>query len=307
MLRKNIYIVIFLALCALILLGISRFISAANMIPRSILINPHDYVSSYTEQGPIPVSDEEDLSQKPLEPEVFIDTTPTEPVRSIQAQKPEQLQPKKPAEVKKNTSSKCPTGNILPGYSSLSPVSPDFGLDYYRPDDLMVIPRDKIPTPHTICIRSGTLDALLLMYATMAEQNLKPMIVSGFRSSTYQKNIQNNNVSQVLPNGTIIRSVALPHHSEHQLGTTIDFAAAPAYNIKDFENSPEYAWMIEHAADYGFVQSYHYGDEHLTGYRGEPWHWRYIGSDHAQSVTSTGKILLEYLQELLENSEIKKP
>lgn len=294
--------VIFIALCTLILLGISRFISAG-YIPARLFKNP----TPTTVENPIiipvtPVSDEEDLSQKPIDIEL-VDTIPEKP----DVVPPQTVQPTtpKPTETKKSEPPKCPTGNPLPGFDFLSPVTPEFGLDYYRPDDLVVIPRDKILTPHTICVRSGTLDALLLMNAAMAEQKLKPMVVSGFRSSTYQKNIQSKNVSETLADGTTVRSVALPHHSEHQLGTTVDFAAAPAYNIKDFEKSPEYAWMIEHAADYGFVQSYHYGDEHLTGYRGEPWHWRYVGPTHAQSVRDTGTILFQYLKKLFDENKIK--
>ena len=65
--------------------------------------------------------------------------------------------------------------------------------------------------------------------------------------------------------------------------------------------------MREHADEYGFVQSYHYGDEPLTGYRGEPWHWRYVGPTHAQSIKDTGKILFQYLEDLVKNSEVKKP
>jgi LAS superfamily LD-carboxypeptidase LdcB len=304
MLRKNIYIVIFLALCALILLSISQFISAAHISPRFFSKNtlPQTSGGYAVSTIPVPISDEEDLSQKPIDTEL-VDTILEKP-EPVALQTTVSDAPK-PTEPKKSEPPKCPVGNPLPGFNYLSPVTPEFGLDYYRPDDLVVIPRDKIPTPHTICVRSGTLDALLLMYTAMTTEGLKPMVVSGFRSSTYQKNIQTKNVSETLADGTTVRSVALPHHSEHQLGTTVDFAAAPAYNIKDFENSPEYAWMIQHAAEYGFVQSYHYGDESLTGYRGEPWHWRYVGPTHAQSVKDTGIILFQYLKQLFDESKIK--
>lgn len=300
MLQNKTLTVIFYTFIVLILLGLIKFISHGyytQQTPLKITPSYQPPVVAQENTSPLtPVSDEENLFIG-VEIPIEVTESPTSEKSTVPA--PESLtQPtEKP---------KCPAGNLLSGYSDLSPVSPTFGLDYYRPDDLVVIPPE-IPTPKTICIRKGTLNALLIMYEAMKLENLKPMIVSGFRSSTHQKNIQENNISQALSDGTVVRSVALPHHSEHQLGTTVDFAAAPSYNIRDFEKSLEYAWMIEHADEYGFIQSYHYGDEHDTGYRGEPWHWRYIGPTRAQSVISTGKILFQYLEELVENSEIKKP
>jgi LAS superfamily LD-carboxypeptidase LdcB len=309
MFQNKFYTVCIITCCVLILIGFLRNFSHVNFPNK---FKKSSQVSTITPIGTEikPISDEEDLARPPVETEgvaMLPYVTPAETVLEPKAQtkQPENTSPQKP--VGETPTVKCPTGNNLPGYSYLSPVSPTFGLDYYRPTDLVAIPSGDISTPRTICVRSDTLDALNLMYTAMAIENLKPMIVSGFRSSTYQKKIQHKNISQTLAEGVTVRSVALPHHSEHQLGTTVDFAAAPAYNIRDFEKTPEYAWMVLHAAKYGFVQSYHYGDEPLTGYRGEPWHWRYIGPTHAQSVQTTGKILFQYLEDLIENSEIKNP
>lgn len=79
--------------------------------------------------------------------------------------------------------------------------------------------------------------------------------------------------------------VAPPGHSEHQLGTTVDLAAATNGFISAgaaFGTSPEYAWMLEHAASFGFVLSYPEGHEEETGYVFEPWHWRFVGVDDVE-------------------------
>lgn len=294
MIQRKIYTTLFYTLCILGILGAIKNLSAwENKHSRALERNQASVFTVPEKVAPdiVPVSDEETFTQGiPLE---ISNDTEKVPQTTQQDLLPTEQNP-------------CPSGNPLPEYNELSPVSPVFGLDYYRPNDLVPIPKN-IPTPHTICIRTDALVALKDMYHAMHEQGLRPMIVSGFRSSTYQKKIQEKNINQTLKDGTVIRSVALPHHSEHQLGTTIDIAARPNYNIRDLENSPEYAWMIEHAAEYGFVQSYHYGDESLTGYRGEPWHWRYVGPAHAQSVRDTGTVLFQYLENLIKNSEIKKP
>ena len=181
MLQNKTLTVIFYTFIILILLGLIKFISHGYYIQQT----PPEVTPSY--QPPVtiqentspytPVSDEENL---------FIDAeTPIEVTESSISEK--STTPESPTQPTEKP--KCPAGNLISGYSDLSPVSPAFGLDYYRPDDLVVIPSE-IPTPKTICIRKETLNNLLIMYEAMALENLKPMIVSGFRSSTHQKNTQ---------------------------------------------------------------------------------------------------------------------
>jgi D-alanyl-D-alanine carboxypeptidase len=321
MIKKELSTTVFYIFCSLVVLGMVKSVSTTDfsiLKPKNqVLAAEQSFENPTLLDTPIPITDEEDLSdpdpfivEEPHENPTPEEVPPKKPVPAIQEtpetpeEKPVEQAPKEPVEkpVKKK-SSKCPSGKLTSEYHDLVPVSPDFGLDGYQPDDLVVVPSE-IPTPRTICVRAETLTALEDMYAAMKLAEIKtPMIISGFRSKSHQGSIQKNNRTQVLPDGTEVRSVALPEHSEHQLGTTVDFAAAPSYNIKDFEKSSAYAWMIEHADEYGFVQSYHYGDEHDTGYRGEPWHWRYVGPTHAQSVVSTGKILFEYLEDFVKNTK----
>ena len=69
------------------------------------------------------------------------------------------------------------------------------------------------------------------------------------------------------------RESAKPGFSQHQLGTTIDF-----YPIDDsFKNTPADLWLMKNASRFGFSMSYPDGYESLTGYKYEPWHYRYVG------------------------------
>jgi hypothetical protein len=61
---------------------------------------------------------------------------------------------------------------------------------------------------------------------------------------------------------------ARPGHSEHQLGTTVDFR---------YQGAAVERWLARTAAHFGFAQSYPPGQERTTGYRAEPWHFRFVG------------------------------
>jgi D-alanyl-D-alanine carboxypeptidase len=87
-------------------------------------------------------------------------------------------------------------------------------------------------------------------------------------------------------------------HSEHQLGTTADLTdASVGYELTEsFGASASGQWLMANAHTYGFALSYPAGAEHITGYAYEPWHWRYIGPEHAAAWKASGLTLVEYLR-----------
>lgn len=93
-----------------------------------------------------------------------------------------------------------------------------------------------------------------------------------------------------------LRTSARPGHSEHQLGTTIDFgdgSAAP-WEYDDWAATPTGVWLAQHAAEFGFVMSYPKGKSGVTCYDYEPWHYRWVGRNVALSVTASGRPLREF-------------
>ncbi|MDQ4106755.1 MAG: M15 family metallopeptidase [Actinomycetota bacterium] len=89
---------------------------------------------------------------------------------------------------------------------------------------------------------------------------------------------------------------APPGQSEHQLGTAVDFTTSEVgYElVSAFGHTSAGAWLAEHAAEYGFVLSY--GEEDTeTGVGWEPWHYRYVGVEAAQSVRESGESLFAFL------------
>jgi zinc D-Ala-D-Ala carboxypeptidase len=91
---------------------------------------------------------------------------------------------------------------------------------------------------------------------------------------------------------------ARPGHSQHQLGTTIDFSTS---EINDglggtFAGTQASNWLADNAYKYGFVIGYPSGHESVTGYNYEAWHYRYIGREYAQDMVNSGMILELYLR-----------
>ena len=105
------------------------------------------------------------------------------------------------------------------------------------------------------------------------------------------------------------KTVAQPGYSEHHTGLALDLyfktknedgSFTDVYYNEDMEK-PEYTgiWDAIHGklADYGFILRYLKGEEHITGYRYEPWHIRYVDSTEiAQEIMSQpGMTMEEYL------------
>lgn len=79
--------------------------------------------------------------------------------------------------------------------------------------------------------------------------------------------------------------------SEHNCGLGIDIGCA----VGNFEGSPEQAWLLENAHNYGFILRYPEGKENITGFDHEPWHFRYVGIEQAKLIFESGLCLEEYL------------
>ncbi len=93
--------------------------------------------------------------------------------------------------------------------------------------------------------------------------------------------------------------VALPGCSEHQTGLAIDLALR-SDNIDfirpDFPYDGICGRFRALAADYGFIERYQAGKEHITGIAAEPWHFRYVGRPHARLMSDNGLCLEEYVE-----------
>ncbi len=85
---------------------------------------------------------------------------------------------------------------------------------------------------------------------------------------------------------------ARPGYSEHQTGLAVDINCAS--QKANFQNTKEYAWLVKNCYKYGFILRYPKGKEYITGYVYEPWHYRYLGVEHATKVHNLGITYEEY-------------
>ena len=112
---------------------------------------------------------------------------------------------------------------------------------------------------------------------------------SGFRSYETQTQLYQNYVDKD-GKAEADRYSARPGYSEHQTGLAFDLIGTDGELVTE----PKAAqWLLDHAADYGFVVRYLKGKEKETGYMAEEWHLRYVGKE-AKDIAASGLSLEEY-------------
>lgn len=120
------------------------------------------------------------------------------------------------------------------------------------------------------------------------------IIVSAYRSYTYQEKLFDYYVKEKGLNYALNCS-AKPGHSEHQTGLAIDVEGSN-FDYDLFEQSIEFDWMKKNAYKYGFILRYPKGKEHITGFKYEPWHYRYVGEKVAKYIYENNLTFEEYFE-----------
>ncbi len=126
--------------------------------------------------------------------------------------------------------------------------------------------------------------------------------VSGWRSFREQQEIWDDTIKQSGEEFTR-KFVALPGHSEHQTGLAIDLGLRSEkidFICPDFPYDGVCGVFRRLAPEYGFIERYPRGKEAVTGIGHEPWHFRYVGTPHAELMTKMCITLEEYVELLRE-------
>lgn len=191
----------------------------------------------------------------------------------------------------------CPEGggedvDILFPINKQNKVSSDF-----VPSNLVVLPDYTNPNG-IICLKDVASVAYIQMFDDAKKENITLGITSGFRKYEIQDYLFNL-YTETMGLVEASRVSALPGHSEHQLGTTMDLTGSSINFVSTsrlMSDSAEGKWLEENAHKYGLVMSYPEGKESITGYSYEPWHYRYVGVEVASEVKDSGLTLGEYLE-----------
>ena len=169
----------------------------------------------------------------------------------------------------------------------------------YAPSDLVNASLSGIRNPGNHLIRNILVTDLAELVTAAKNDEIDLSIRSGYRSYDTQLTTYNY---WLRVNGNdpdeADKVSARAGHSQHQLGTAVDFSSS---EIGDgiggvFAGTLASKWLSENAWRYGFILSFPKGYESVTGYNYESWHYRYIGKAYAQEVHTSGIILELYLR-----------
>lgn len=188
----------------------------------------------------------------------------------------------------------------------LTLVTRDFGLSRnYQPEDLTPL-SDYFPNGVTLGyptgVRAAIVEPLQEIIQAMQDEGLAPQIVSGYRSYSAQALALQKWLASY-PDWAHNLS-APPGHSEHQLGTTVDFGSPELKPMLGedyvqfhpaFAQTSEGKWLAEHAPEFGFTMSYPEDAFERTSFYYEPWHFRYVGRELALMLAARNLTLTEYL------------
>lgn len=169
----------------------------------------------------------------------------------------------------------------------------------YKPANLTYVAKDQ-----TWLLRRAAKEAFEAMRLEMQKLGVYDTHNrSTYRSYSFQNTLYNKYIERDkkrYPNLTHEEIVALvdtysarPGTSDHQTGLTIDFDPLN----ESFANLNAFKYMKDNAHKFGFILRYPKGKENITGYKYEPWHWRFVGRNAATYIYEHGITLEEYMAE----------
>jgi D-alanyl-D-alanine carboxypeptidase len=168
--------------------------------------------------------------------------------------------------------------------------------DGYAPADLVPLDGTELSVSRAgHRLRSAAFRALKAMYTAARADGVTLIVSSSYRSYAYQTEVWNRGVAAEGEAATAASS-ARPGHSQHQLGTAIDFGS-----ITDaFAETKASQWLAINARRFGFSLSFPQGMSSVTGYKWESWHYRYIGKAAASLEKEYFGGIQQYLLQFLE-------
>ncbi|MCI8653875.1 MAG: M15 family metallopeptidase [Angelakisella sp.] len=148
------------------------------------------------------------------------------------------------------------------------------------------------------------------LIAAAKEDGINLAIISGYRTMDRSRILYANKIAEYKNMGydeatakiEAAKWVAPPGTSEHHSGLAMDIVSAGYYTkysdlVEAFENDPEAIWLKENCARFGFILRFPKDKTEVTGINFEPWHFRYVGEEHAKEIMEQGICLEEYLGE----------
>jgi len=125
--------------------------------------------------------------------------------------------------------------------------------------------------------------AWLTMQAVALNTGIELKIASAYRASSRQVELIQKKLDAGIGIDDILQVLAPPGCSEHHTGRAVDiFTPGGPVVTEEFETTPAFAWLSEHAGEFGFTLSF--PRDNPYGYVYEPWHWCFHPADAAQHL-----------------------
>lgn len=129
-----------------------------------------------------------------------------------------------------------------------------------------------------------------------ATGNTSVLLTSAYRDVEYQQELYD---ADLAASGlSTSDSVSKPGYSEHHTGYALDLSYQSSSGNNYLDGTGDYAWLVENCYKYGFIVRYTEEKSSITGIISEPWHFRYVGTVHAEAITKGGYCLEEYIEML---------
>ena len=138
---------------------------------------------------------------------------------------------------------------------------------------LVRVPENLVKNSGEVYLLPAAEHAFVAMAAKAEQDDIHLVIDSAYRSAHYQRKVYQRQIKAGKTFAQVARYVAPPGYSEHMLGLAMDFSPSDWR----FAKTPAYAWLKQHAAQFGFRETY--PESRPDHQPWEPSHWRYTGSN----------------------------
>ena len=124
-------------------------------------------------------------------------------------------------------------------------------------------------------LEAHTFAAWTAMKEAAARDGIVLQLISAFRSVAYQRDLILRKLARGDSIAAILAVNAAPGYSEHHTGRALDIGTPGFAHLEiEFERSPAFAWLTQHARSFGFRMSF--PRDNAYGVQYEPWHWCYV-------------------------------
>lgn len=160
----------------------------------------------------------------------------------------------------------------------------------YVPNDLELI--SNFYANENKYLRKEAKEAFEKLSSDASKLGYRIIATSTYRDYNYQEKLYNEYVKDKGIDYAD-KCSARPGHSEHQTGLAVDVMGSNN-DYDEFEKAIEFNWMKNNAHKYGFVLRYPEDKTKITGFKYEPWHYRYVGKTVAKVIYEKKITLEEY-------------